>query len=92
MKILEFFSPPVPWKFNERWMNINEYNIGEGLAHHRDAKASNYTIISALNDGYTGGRFVIEKKTYIELNKGDVICFDGSKVSHGVEPIGKGKR
>ena len=91
-KILEFFSPLVPWKFNERWMNINEYNIGEGLAHHRDAKASNYTIISALNDGYTGGRFVIKKKTYIEMAKGDTIVLNGGKILHGVEKVSNGSR
>lgn len=91
-KILEFFSPLVPHKFNERWMNINECKIGEGLAHHRDAKASNFTIISALNDGYIGGRFIIRKKTYIEMEKGDVVTLNGGKILHGVEKVSYGSR
>jgi len=32
------------------------------------------------------------KDTYIKLNKGDVITFNGSKTYHGVEPVSKGTR
>jgi len=89
-EILEIFSPIVGYKFNAKWINISEYEPGESLGSHRDDE-STLTIVSEISDGYTGGRFILDN-TYIELNKGDVICFDGSKVSHGVEPIGEGKR
>ena len=89
-EILEIFSPIVGYKFNAKWINISEYEPGESLGSHRDDE-STLTIVSEISDGYTGGRFILDN-TYIELNKGDVVTFNGSTVLHGVETVYRGSR
>ena len=90
-EILEIFSPVVPYKFTEKWINITEYNKGDRLRDHRDNESS-LTIVSEIREADIGGRFIINKDTYIELNKGDVITFNGSHVMHGVEMVERGSR
>ena len=90
-EILPNFFPLVDYKFTPNWINITEYTKGIGLRHHKDSESS-LTIVSEISDNYIGGRFVINKDTYIKLNKGDVITFNGSKIYHGVEPVSAGTR
>ena len=50
------------------------------------------TIVSTITDNYTGGRFIIDETQYLDINKTDVVTFNGSEVLHGVEPVTKGER
>ena len=90
-EILENFSPVIPYKFTEKWINVTEYNKGDGLRNHRD-KDSSLTLVSVISSANRGGRFILNKDTYIELNKGDIITFNGSRVMHGVEKVYRGSR
>ncbi len=90
-EILENFSPVIPYKFTEKWINVTEYNKGDSLRNHRDMDSS-LTLVSEISSAAHGGRFIINKDTYIELNKGDVITFNGSSVLHGVETVYRGSR
>lgn len=90
-EIIAKFSPVVPYNFKANWINITEYETGRGLRNHTDSNSS-LTIVSELTDGYEGGRFIVNKDTYIKLNKGDVITFKGEEVYHGVEKVSKGVR
>lgn len=90
-EILPNFFPLVDYEFTPNWINITEYTKGIGLRHHKDSESS-LTIVSEISDNYTGGRFIINKKTYIKLNKGDVLTFNGSRVFHGVEKVEEGTR
>ena len=85
------FSPLVDYEFITTWINVTEYTKGIDLRHHKDSESS-LTIVSEISDNYTGGRFLINKESYIQLDKGDVLTFDGSKVFHGVEEVDKGTR
>ena len=80
------FSPLVDYEFITTWINVTEYTKGIDLRHHKDSESS-LTIVSEISDNYTGGRFLINKESYIKLDKGDVLTFDGSKVFHGVEKV-----
>ena len=90
-EILSKFSPLVDYEFVTTWINVTEYTKGIDLRHHKDSESS-LTIVSEISDNYTGGRFLINKESYIQLDKGDVLTFDGSKVFHGVEEVDKGTR
>jgi len=90
-EILENFSPVIPYKFTEKWINVTEYNKGDSLRNHRDMDSS-LTLVSEISRAAHGGRFIINKNTYIELNRGDVVTFNGSKVLHGVETVYRGSR
>ena len=90
-EILENFSPVIPYKFTEKWINITEYNKGDSLRNHRDMDSS-LTLVSEIRSASSGGRFIINKTTYIELNKGDVITFNGKSIMHGVETVYRGSR
>ena len=97
-EILLKFSPLVDYEFITTWINVTEYTKGIELRHHKDSESS-LTIVSEISDNYTGGRFLINKESYtddnysiIQLDKGDVLTFDGSKVFHGVEEVDKGTR
>ena len=85
------FSSLVDYEFITTWINVTEYIKGIDLRHHKDSESS-LTIVSEISDNYTGGRFLINKESYIQLDKGDVLTFDGSKVFHGVEQVDKGTR
>ena len=85
------FSPLVDYEFITTWINVTEYTKGIDLRHHKDSESS-LTIVSEISDNYTGGRFLINKESYIKLDKGDVLTFNGSKVFHGVEEVDKGTR
>ena len=90
-EILAKFSPLVDYEFTTNWINVTEYSNDRGLWSHTDERSS-LTIVSEISDNYIGGRFIINKDTYIKLNKGDVVMFNGSKIYHGVEPVSKGIR
>jgi len=90
-EILENFFPIIPYNFTEKWINITEYNKGASLRHHKDNNSS-LTIVSEIREASIGGRFIINTDTYIELNKGDVVTFDGGRVIHGVEEVEEGSR
>ena len=85
------FSPLVDYEFITTWINVTEYTRGIDLRHHKDSESS-LTIVSEISDNYTGGRFLINKESYIKLDKGDVLTFNGSKIFHGVEEVDKGTR
>ena len=85
------FSPLVDYEFITTWINVTEYTKGIELRHHKDSESS-LTIVSEISDNYTGGRFLINKESYIKLDKGDVLTFNGSKIFHGVEEVDKGTR
>ena len=85
------FSPLVDYEFITTWINVTEYTKGIDLRHHKDSESS-LTIVSEISDNYTGGRFLINKESYIKLDKGDVLTFNGSKIFHGVEEVDKGTR
>ena len=90
-EILENFIPAIPYNFTENWINITEYKKGDGLRNHKDMDSS-LTIVSEIRSASSGGRFIINKDTYIKLNKGDVITFNGSSTLHGVETVYRGNR
>ena len=90
-EILSKFSPLVDYEFVTTWINVTEYTKGIDLRHHKDSESS-LTIVSEISDNYTGGRFLINKESYIKLDKGDVLTFNGSKIFHGVEEVDKGTR
>lgn len=90
-QILPNFSTLVPYEFKVNWINVTEYNVGRGLRSHLDENSS-LTIVSEITENYKGGRFIINHDTYVELNKGDAIVFDGGKIYHGVEPVTEGQR
>ena len=90
-EILSKFSPLVNYEFITTWINVTEYTKGIDLRHHKDSESS-LTIVSEISDNYTGGRFLINKESYIKLDKGDVLTFNGSKIFHGVEEVDKGTR
>ena len=90
-EILSKFSPLVDYEFITTWINVTEYTKGIDLRHHKDSESS-LTIVSEISDNYTGGRFLINKESYIKLDKGDVLTFNGSKIFHGVEEVDKGTR
>ena len=90
-EILSKFSPLVDNEFVTTWINVTEYTKGIDLRHHKDSESS-LTIVSEISDNYTGGRFLINKESYIKLDKGDVLTFNGSKIFHGVEEVDKGTR
>ena len=90
-EILSKFSPLVEYEFITTWINVTEYTKGIDLRHHKDSESS-LTIVSEISDNYTGGRFLINKESYIKLDKGDVLTFNGSKIFHGVEEVDKGTR
>lgn len=90
-EILPKFFSLVDYEFTPNWINVTEYSNNRGLWSHTDDKSS-LTIVSEISDNYIGGRFIINKDTYIKLNKGDVITFNGSKIYHGVEPVSEGTR
>ena len=85
------FLPLVGYNFDINWVNVTVYNEGKGLRNHKD-EASTLTIVCNLNDNYEGGRFIVNKSSYLSLGKGDCVVFNGSKVYHGVEPVTKGTR
>ena len=85
------FSSLVDYEFITTWINVTEYTKGIDLRHHKDSESS-LTIVSEISDNYTGGRFLINKESYIKLDKGDVLTFNGSKIFHGVEEVDKGTR
>ena len=89
--MLKKFSPLVEYEFITTWINVTEYTKGMDLRHHKDSESS-LTIVSQISDNYTGGRFLINKESYIKLDKGDVLTFNGSKIFHGVEEVDKGTR
>ena len=91
LKVIEKFSPVISYDFTVNWINITEYNKGDGLRHHRD-ESSTLTIICEITDSYKGGSVILDRTTTIDLNKGDVLLFDGSKVTHGVEKVIEGQR
>jgi len=90
-EILENFSPVISYNFTEKWINITEYGKGDSLRNHRDTDSS-LTLVSEISSADSGGRFIINKDTYIDLNKGDVITFNGSNIMHGVEKVYRGTR
>ena len=90
-EILSKFSPLVDYEFITTWINVTEYTKGIDLRHHKDSESS-LTIVSEISDNYTGGRFLINKESYIKLDKGDVLTFNGSRIFHGVEEVDKGTR
>lgn len=91
------------WKFNVTHSNQTEflmYEVGGKYEEHIDTeiKHSNttrkITVLAILNDEFEGGKFYIKnghEKFYPQQNKGDVIIFP-SFLTHGVEPVTKGKR
>ena len=85
------FSSLVDYEFITTWINVTEYTKGIDLRHHKDSESS-LTIVSEISDNYTGGRFLINKESYIKLDKGDVLTFTGSKIFHGVEEVDNGTR
>ena len=90
-EILENFSPVIPHNFTVKQIHVSEYNKGDSLSNHRDPKSS-LTIVSEISSAVRGGRFIINKDTYIELNKGDVVTLNGGTSWHGVETIEEGSR
>ena len=90
-EILSKFSSLINYEFITTWINVTEYTKGIDLRHHKDSESS-LTIVSEISDNYTGGRFLINKESYIKLDKGDVLTFNGSKIFHGVEEVDKGTR
>lgn len=90
-EILENFSPAIPYKFTETWINVTEYKKGDYLRNHRDAESS-LTLVMEISSAIRGGRFIINKDTYIKLNKGDAITFKGNNIMHGVETVEEGSR
>jgi len=90
-KICKNFSSIISNNYTVSWINLTVYNPGDHLRVHCDEKSS-LTIISELTDDYTGGRFIVNKDTYLSLNKTDVVAFNGSEVLHGVEKVESGIR
>lgn len=90
-QILQKFSPLVGYEFSVNWINITVYPEGKGLRHHKD-ESSTLTLVSNLNENYTGGAFVLNKTARHELKQGDVLVFNGGKLYHGVEPVISGTR
>ncbi len=90
-EILENFSPVIPHNFTVKQIHVTEYKKGDSLKDHVDPN-SNLTVVSEISSATRGGRFIINKDTYIELNRGDVVTFNGSKIKHGVETIEEGNR
>ena len=90
-EILEIFSPLIPYKFIENRIHITRYSPGKYLRDHLDGY-STLTTVCDISDGYIGGRLIFNKDTYVKLNKGDVLVFDGSQLMHGVEKVTEGTR
>ena len=65
-EILSKFSPLVEYEFITTWINVTEYTKGIDLRHHKDSESS-LTIVSEISDNYTGGRFLINKESYIKI-------------------------
>ena len=90
-EILEIFSPVIPDNFTVTQIHITEYKKGDRLSSHVDPN-SNLTVVCEISSAIEGGRFVINRDTYIKLNKGDAVTFNGGKIEHGVEAIAEGNR
>ena len=90
-EILEIFSPVIPHTYTVKQIHVSEYKKGDNLSSHIDPN-SNLTVVSEISSASRGGRFIINKDTYIELNKGDVVTLNGGTSWHGVETIEEGRR
>ncbi len=84
-------------------ISLTRYYEDRFLNLHRDA-ISQFTTVIVLTNNFEDGRFVLSetegKDIYdmkddsikLNLNIGEGISFDGSKVYHGVMPVNKGMR
>lgn len=72
------------------WINLTEYEDNRKLDLHKDER-SECTFTIPLTEDYVGGDFIVENEKY-KLNAGDCICFDGSKLLHGVDSVTSGYR
>jgi len=86
------FSSILPKNHEITWINVSVYHKDVvGLRKHTDNR-SNRTFVGEISTGYSGGRFMLGEDTYIELNKGDVLVFNGGNTPHGVEQVTDGTR
>ena len=85
------FKDIIPKDYRIKWCNVTSYKDNGYLYSHKDDKSS-MTIVSTITDNYTGGRFIIDETQYLDINKTDVVTFNGSEVLHGVEQVTKGER
>jgi len=90
-EIADTFNEYIPENYTISWINITQYLPNRGLRMHKDEK-SQRTIVCDISEPYIGGSFKIDKDTYINTTKGDIIIFDGSNVLHGVDEVIKGVR
>ena len=90
-KIADTFKEHIPDNYTISWINITQYLPNSSLRMHKDEK-SQRTIVCDISDTYIGGSFKLNKNTYINTNKGDIIVFDGSNVLHGVDKVIEGVR
>jgi predicted 2-oxoglutarate/Fe(II)-dependent dioxygenase YbiX len=77
-------------------LSLTRYYDGRRLDLHKDT-ASSLTTVILLTDDFEGGDFILsnnheQEEITVKLEKGQGICFDGSKVFHGVKPVNKGVR
>ena len=89
--IITAYSPILPSNKDVGWCTITQYTKGRYLPMHKDGKSS-LTFTSTITENYTGGRFIIGSEHYLEMNKGDVVSFNGTEVLHGVEEVIHGER
>lgn len=82
---------------------FNRYQPGQTMAIHADHIHTLFdgerkgipviTILSVLNDNYTGGEFIMFEDTLIKVNKGDVLVFPSIFLyPHKVLPVKSGTR
>jgi len=67
----------------------DEQNVG--MIKHKDYSHQCLSSVIYLNDNYEGGETIVGKKI-VKPETGKIIFFNGSKVSHSVNKIIKGKR
>ena len=69
---------------------LTEYFENDSLVYHVDNGSVDNLIIQLTSD-FTGGEFIIDDN-FFNVNKGDCIRFNGSKLKHGLTPIKSGIR
>tara|TARA_Y100001972_G_C7620759_1_gene311277 strand:- start:682 stop:1206 length:525 start_codon:yes stop_codon:yes gene_type:complete len=67
-----------------------EYTEGSSTKPHYDVN-SNKTMIFVLNKAEEGGQFIFENNL-LDVEEGEVLDYDGSKMKHGVTKVIKGYR
>ena len=86
-------------KFSQDNLHLMRWDVGHEMRPHNDLGGHNefahrhYASIVYLNDNYVGGDLYIPKfDINIKPKKGLFVCFEGSKIEHGVSKIEEGTR